>query len=58
MHDQYGFVSILETTKKANYPDERFGGIILLYPIVSAIAAIPYIKWQQQRAISRAEFES
>jgi BASS family bile acid:Na+ symporter len=35
----------------ANYPNERFGGIILLYLLVSVIAAIPYVKWQRQRAL-------
>jgi BASS family bile acid:Na+ symporter len=35
----------------ANYPNERFGGIILLYLIVSAVVAIPYVKWQRQRVL-------
>jgi len=35
----------------ANYPNEHFGGIILLYLIASAIAALPYVKWQRQRAL-------
>jgi BASS family bile acid:Na+ symporter len=35
----------------ANYPNEHFGGIILVYLIASAIAALPYVKWQRQRAL-------
>ena len=38
----------------ANYPNEHFGGIILLYMIVSAIVVIPYAKWQRQRALRAA----
>jgi BASS family bile acid:Na+ symporter len=34
----------------SNYPDERFGGTIILYLLVSAIAGIPYVKWQRRRA--------
>lgn len=34
----------------ANYPDERFGGIILLYLIVNIAVGIPYIRWHRQRA--------
>jgi BASS family bile acid:Na+ symporter len=33
----------------ANFPDRPFGGLILLYLIVSVVAGIPYIKWQRQR---------
>jgi BASS family bile acid:Na+ symporter len=33
----------------ANYPDERFGGTILLYLLVSAIVGIPYLRWQGRR---------
>jgi BASS family bile acid:Na+ symporter len=39
----------------ANYPNEHFGGIIALYLIASAIAALPYVKWQRQRALRAAE---
>jgi BASS family bile acid:Na+ symporter len=31
----------------ANFPQETFGGTILLYLIVSAIVSIPYMKWRQ-----------
>jgi bile acid:Na+ symporter, BASS family len=33
----------------ANFPDERFGGTILLYLIVGALAAIPYLAWHRRR---------
>jgi BASS family bile acid:Na+ symporter len=32
----------------ANFPEEKFGGIILLYLLVSAILTIPYLKWRQE----------
>ena len=32
-----------------NFPDERFGGTILLYLLVSALAAIPYLAWHRRR---------
>ncbi|MCC6193005.1 MAG: bile acid:sodium symporter [Burkholderiales bacterium] len=35
----------------ANYPNEHFGGIVLLYLLVSLIAGVPYVKWQRQRAL-------
>ena len=31
----------------ANFPEEKFGGIILLYLLVSAILTIPYLRWRQ-----------
>jgi BASS family bile acid:Na+ symporter len=34
----------------SNYPDERFGGTIILYLLVSAVAGIPYVAWQRRRA--------
>jgi bile acid:Na+ symporter, BASS family len=33
----------------ANFPDERFGGAILLYLIVNIVVTIPYIAWQHRR---------
>jgi BASS family bile acid:Na+ symporter len=36
----------------ANFPDERFGGTILLYFIVSAILGLPYLAWQRRRVAS------
>jgi BASS family bile acid:Na+ symporter len=38
----------------SNYPDERFGGTIILYLLVSAIAGIPYVAWQRRRANAAA----
>jgi BASS family bile acid:Na+ symporter len=33
----------------ANFPDQRFGAAILLYLILSGVAAVPYIAWQRKR---------
>jgi BASS family bile acid:Na+ symporter len=33
----------------ANFPDERFGGTILLYLIVGALVGIPYLAWCRKR---------
>jgi bile acid:Na+ symporter, BASS family len=39
----------------ANFPGERFGGTILLYLIVNALVALPYIAWaRRQRAAAIA----
>jgi len=38
----------------ANFPEERFGGIILLYLLVSAVVMVPYVKWQGKRAAGAA----
>jgi bile acid:Na+ symporter, BASS family len=32
-----------------NFPDQRFGGPILLYVIVNALIGIPYVRWQRRR---------
>ena len=32
----------------ANFPDQRFGATVILYLLVSAIACIPYLKWQRK----------
>ncbi|HEX4999314.1 MAG TPA: membrane transporter protein [Terriglobia bacterium] len=34
----------------ANFPEERFGGTILLYLIVSAVVAAPYLSWRRKPA--------
>jgi BASS family bile acid:Na+ symporter len=34
----------------ANYPEQRFGGAIILYLLVSALVGIPYVKWNRRRA--------
>jgi len=33
----------------ANFPDEHFGATILLYLIVGAVAAMPYLSWRRRR---------
>jgi BASS family bile acid:Na+ symporter len=33
----------------ANYSEHRFGGAIILYLLVSAVAGIPYVIWNRQR---------
>jgi bile acid:Na+ symporter, BASS family len=33
----------------ANFPEERFGGAIVLYVLVSAIVGIPYVTWNRRR---------
>jgi BASS family bile acid:Na+ symporter len=37
------------TVAASNFPDERFGGTILLYVIVSAVVAIPYVAWNRKQ---------
>jgi bile acid:Na+ symporter, BASS family len=32
----------------ANFPDERFGGTILLYLIVNTIVGVPYLAWRRR----------
>ncbi len=34
----------------ANFPEERFDAVILLYLILGAIAAVPYLAWHRRRA--------
>jgi BASS family bile acid:Na+ symporter len=33
----------------ANFPEQHFGGAIILYLLVSAVVGIPYVKWNRQR---------
>jgi BASS family bile acid:Na+ symporter len=33
----------------ASYPEERFGGVILLYLLVSGLIGAPYLSWQRRR---------
>jgi BASS family bile acid:Na+ symporter len=33
----------------ANYPEQRFGGAIILYLLVSTLVCVPYVKWNRQR---------
>ena len=34
-----------------NFPDERFGGTIILYLLVSTVVGIPYVAWQRRRLV-------
>jgi BASS family bile acid:Na+ symporter len=38
----------------ANFPDQRFGGTILLYLLVSAAVGFPYVAWQRRRLLPAA----
>jgi BASS family bile acid:Na+ symporter len=33
----------------ANFPDEHFGGTILLYLIVSTVVGVPYLAWNRKQ---------
>ena len=37
-----------------NFPNQRFGAVILLYLIVNAVIGIPYGKWQRRRVAEAA----
>jgi bile acid:Na+ symporter, BASS family len=39
----------------ANFPDQRFGALILLYLIVNTIVVVPYVAWQSRRAEPRSK---
>jgi BASS family bile acid:Na+ symporter len=32
-----------------NYPEQRFGGAIILYLLVSTLVCVPYVRWNRQR---------
>ena len=38
----------------ANFPDQRFGGTIILYLLVSAVVGFPYVAWQRRRRMATA----
>ena len=40
--------AIALTIVATNYPEQRFGGIMLLYLVVNALVAIPYLRWQRR----------
>jgi BASS family bile acid:Na+ symporter len=40
--------AIAVTIAAASYPNHAFGGMILLYLLVNALVAIPYLKWQDR----------
>jgi BASS family bile acid:Na+ symporter len=50
--------AIALTIATTNFPNHQFGGIILLYLIVSFIVGIPYIVWQKRAAASAIAAES
>jgi BASS family bile acid:Na+ symporter len=33
----------------ANFPEERFGAVIVLYVLLGAVAGLPYLAWEQRR---------
>ena len=39
----------------ANFPDERFGGAIVLYLIINAVAAVLYDVWAQRHPVGRLQ---
>jgi BASS family bile acid:Na+ symporter len=41
--------AIALTIATASYPEEKFGGVILLYLIVSGLVGAPYLRWQRRR---------
>lgn len=36
----------------SNFPDQRFGGTIILYLLVSAVVGVPYVAWQRRRSMT------
>jgi BASS family bile acid:Na+ symporter len=42
--------AIALTLASTNFPDEHFGGTILLYLIVNVLVGIPYLRWNKHRA--------
>lgn len=36
----------------SNFPDERFGGTIILYLLVSIVVCVPYIAWQRRLMVA------
>jgi bile acid:Na+ symporter, BASS family len=46
--------AIALTIAATNYPEQQFGGIILLYLVVNALVAIPYLRWQRRRSSAAA----
>jgi BASS family bile acid:Na+ symporter len=45
--------AIALTIAAANFPEERFEAVILLYLILGAIAALPYLAWHRRRQRTR-----
>jgi BASS family bile acid:Na+ symporter len=45
---------IAMTIAAANFPEERFGAIIILYLLVNIVLSIPYIVWQKKHVAATA----
>jgi BASS family bile acid:Na+ symporter len=41
--------AIALTIAAANFPDQRFGGTILLYLLMNVLLAVPYVRWLKRR---------
>jgi BASS family bile acid:Na+ symporter len=41
--------AIAFTIASANFPDQRFGGAIILYLLLSLAIGVPYVKWNRSR---------
>jgi BASS family bile acid:Na+ symporter len=41
--------AIAFTVASANFPDQRFGGAIILYLVVSFLVGLPYVRWNRAR---------
>jgi bile acid:Na+ symporter, BASS family len=50
----YRHPAIALSIAAANFPEERFGGAILLYMIVGAIVYFPYVVWRRRQLQRRA----
>lgn len=44
---------IAMTIASTNFPQERFGGVIILYLLVNVVLSIPYIVWQKKKSVAR-----
>ena len=45
----YRHPAIAFSIASANFPEQRFGGAIVLYMIVGLIVGVPYVVWQRRR---------
>jgi BASS family bile acid:Na+ symporter len=42
--------AIAFTVASSSFPEERFGGAIILYLLINTLVAVPYVRWQKKRA--------